>query len=73
MALDRVDITLTNEQDPLFQASPASDITQDDITNIQAIGDVTDNRLLGRGNGSGDGAAEEIIIGANLSLTVLLM
>jgi len=69
MALDRVDITLTNEQDPLFQASPASDITQDDITNIQAIGDVTDNRLLGRGNGSGDGAAEEIIIGANLSLT----
>ena len=69
MALDRVDITLTNEQDPLFQASPASDITQDDIANIQAIGDVTDNRLLGRGNGSGDGAAEEIIIGANLSLT----
>ncbi len=69
MALDRVDITLTNEQDPLFQASPAADITQDDIANIQAIGDVTDNRLLGRGNGSGDGAAEEIIIGANLSLT----
>lgn len=68
MALDRVDITLTNEQDPLFQASPAADITQDDIANIQAIGDVTDNRLLGRGNGSGDGAAEEIIIGANLSL-----